>query len=66
MQKNFAKFIEYNLNENSFVVNNEKSNEFDSAIIQSVQGDSNLVTKKEEIYPLYNVSSLRKHGEHYS
>lgn len=66
VQKNFAKFIEYNLNENSFLVNNEKSNEFDSAVIQSVQGDSNLVTKKEEIYPLYNVSSLRKHGEHYS
>lgn len=66
VQRGFTKFIEYNSNDNSFGVDNEKSNKFDDAIIQSVQGDFNLVTKKEEIYPLYNVSSLRKHGEHYS
>ncbi|CAI4038041.1 hypothetical protein SMKI_04G3800 [Saccharomyces mikatae IFO 1815] len=66
VQNNFAKFIQYNSNDRKFVVNDEKSNNFDNTIIKSVKGDSNLDTKEEDTYPLYNISSLRKHGEHYS
>ncbi|EJS42333.1 trm82p [Saccharomyces arboricola H-6] len=66
IQNNFAKFIQYDSSDNKFVVNDKKSTKFDDAIRQSIQGDSNLDAEKEDIYPLYNISSLRKHGEHYS
>ncbi|CAI4058355.1 Trm82p SKDI_04G3860 [Saccharomyces kudriavzevii IFO 1802] len=66
VQNNFVKFIQYNPNDCVFVDNDEKSNKFDDVITQSVGRDSNLNAEEECVYPLYNISSLRKHGEHYS
>lgn len=66
IQSSFAKFIQYNSNDDKFVINDDKSNLFDKIITKSLQEDSNLNAEEDDIYPLYNIASLRKHGEHYS
>ncbi|KAH3902009.1 related to tRNA (guanine-N(7)-)-methyltransferase subunit TRM82 [Saccharomycodes ludwigii] len=57
----------YNINKNGVIEEDElKANEFDSCIKDQIKDNQvfKVENKDKDVYPLYHVSSLRKHGEH--
>ncbi|CCC68417.1 hypothetical protein NCAS_0B03330 [Naumovozyma castellii] len=64
--KHFAKFVTFDKDTGKFVVDTTKSSAFDEAVAAALKLDFDLQCEKADIYPLYNVTSLKKHGEHFS
>ncbi|CAB4255667.1 similar to Saccharomyces cerevisiae YDR165W TRM82 Subunit of a tRNA methyltransferase complex composed of Trm8p and Trm82p that catalyzes 7- methylguanosine modification of tRNA [Maudiozyma barnettii] len=63
--ENFVKFVKYNSQSCIFEINEQKTKELD-ACFDTLKNDSNITVEKENIFPLYSTTTLRKHGEHYS
>ncbi|CCF56885.1 hypothetical protein KAFR_0B05890 [Kazachstania africana CBS 2517] len=63
---NFVKFIKFNNETNDFSIDEPLSSQLDSVLVDSLKTNDSATVESNEIYPLYNVTSLKKHGEHYS
>lgn len=61
----FVKFIKYDSDKNDFSINETKSKAVDTCLGQ-FSDSKNLVVESKDVYPLYSITSLKKHGEHYS
>ncbi|EDO19343.1 hypothetical protein Kpol_1036p90 [Vanderwaltozyma polyspora DSM 70294] len=65
--KDFVKFIALDTTSNTFSIKEEQSDEFNTSIVNSFSKEDSIVkVELDEVYPLYNIISLKKHGEHYS
>lgn len=64
--RNFVQFIINDKKSDSFKVEFERSEAFDMAIVRSLTEDKIANVETTDIHQLYNIISLKKHGEHYS
>lgn len=65
-ENSFVQFITFNKTRDNFEINVEKSTIFNEAVIRSLKEEESVKVEIGDIYPLYNITSLKKHGEHYS
>lgn len=63
--REFIKFITLNNEKNKFEINEKQSESLDICIRAS-ENDDDITVEKDGVYPLYSITTLRKHGEHYS
>ena len=61
---NYAAFISYDGTE--FTVNAERNNAFEKCIEDELNESQVASIESDESYPLYNIASLRKRGEHFA
>lgn len=64
--RDFVQFIIYDKESDTFKVEFERSRAFDKAIARSLTEDKIANVETTDIHQLYNIISLKKHGEHYS
>ena len=61
----FVKFIKYDAANDDFTVDDAKSKAVDTCLKQFSNSEK-LVVESADVYPLYSITTLKKHGEHYS
>ena len=65
--KDFVRFIKLGKSTSEFVVDEDLSKSIDDVLTSNLKDDPRVsVSDTRDVYPLYNTSTLRKHGEHYS
>lgn len=63
---NFACFYSFKDQQDKFTIDSSLGDKFDALIEFSSNEVDCIKTEDKDIYPLYTVGQLRKHGEHYS
>ena len=65
--RDFVRFIKLGKSTGEFVVDEDLSKSIDDVLTSNLKDDPRVcVSDTRDVYPLYNTSTLRKHGEHYS
>ncbi|QLG73887.1 hypothetical protein HG535_0F03990 [Zygotorulaspora mrakii] len=62
----FVEFITHNKQNNCFEIDTQRSDSFNRAVALTLKDEESVNVGSDDIYPLYNMISLKKHGEHYS
>lgn len=62
----YVNFVEYDQETEDFMIDIAKSEAFNKALISSVKDDASVKADETDLYSLYGIISLKKHGEHYS
>ncbi|CCD26973.1 Trm82p NDAI_0J00810 [Naumovozyma dairenensis CBS 421] len=66
-EKDFIKFVAFNPEQNKFVINEDKGKSIDKFITDKLKNNENVtISSKDDVYPLYNIANLKKHGEAFS
>lgn len=64
--EDFVKFVTYNKESQEFEIDVAKSKAFDKTLISTLKDDESVKLDEKDLYPLYGIIALKKHGEHYS